>query len=35
MPTDLTIVLKDRPGEEEAWGHFVADLRLAARYLQD
>ncbi|HEX6633394.1 MAG TPA: UdgX family uracil-DNA binding protein [Usitatibacter sp.] len=27
--------LKDRPGEEEAHAQFVADLRLAARYLGD
>ena len=27
--------LKDRPGEEEAWGQFVADLRKAAKYVQD
>jgi DNA polymerase len=26
--------LKDRPGEEEAHAQFVADLRLAARYLE-
>jgi DNA polymerase len=26
--------LKDRPGEEEARAQFVADLRLAARYLE-
>jgi len=27
--------LKGRPGEEEAYGQFVDDLRMAARYLQD
>jgi uracil-DNA glycosylase len=27
--------LKDRPGGEEAHAQFVADLRIAARYLQD
>jgi len=27
--------LKDRPGAEEAWSQFVADLRIAARYVQD
>ncbi|HSN22111.1 MAG TPA: UdgX family uracil-DNA binding protein [Usitatibacter sp.] len=27
--------LKDRPGEDEAHAQFVADLRLAARYLKD
>lgn len=27
--------VKDRPGGEEAYGQFVDDLRIAARYLQD
>ena len=27
--------VKDRPGEEDAWKQFVADLRLAAKYLKD
>ena len=27
--------LKERPGEEEAHGQFVADLRIAARYLRE
>ncbi len=27
--------LKGRPGEEAAWSQFVADLRLAAKFLQD
>ena len=27
--------LNDRPGEEEAHGQFVADLRVAARYLRE
>jgi DNA polymerase len=27
--------LKDRPGEEEAWNAFVADLKTAARYVKE